>query len=67
MLQSHGNKTASERYLASFVLQSFCFDSFARFSASVLVVWALHVASILEAGFRFTKKKIKKNCKKLKL
>ena len=40
--RSHGDKTASQRYLASFVLQSFfCFDSFTRFSAFVLVVWAV--------------------------
>ena len=52
--RSRGNKTASQRYLASFVLQSFCFDSFARFSAFVLVVrgvmllfWKLGFVSLL--------------------
>ena len=42
--RSYGNKTASQRYLASFVLQLFPFVSilnFVRFSAFVLVVWAM--------------------------
>ena len=41
--RSHGNKTASQRYLASFffTVVLFYFDSFARFSAFVLVVWPM--------------------------
>ena len=57
--QSHGNKPASQCYLSSFVLQSFCFDSFARFSAFVLVVrgvmllfWKLGFVSLLSVSVK---------------
>ena len=54
--QSHGNKTASQCYLASFVLRSFCFVSI------LLLLFRLRfcfgclggVASILETRFCFT-------------
>ena len=36
-----------------FTVVLFCFDSFACFSAFVLVVWAVYVASILETRFHF--------------
>ena len=36
--RSHGNKTASQRYLASFVLQSFCFVSILSL-VSALLFW----------------------------
>ena len=36
--QSHGNKTASQRYLATFILQSFCFVS-VLLLVSALLFW----------------------------
>ena len=53
--QSHGNKTASQRYLASFVLQSFCFVSILSLLFWLRFCFAClgGVAFILETRFRF--------------